>query len=78
MLEFLKPFWIAIAKWIVLAAGAVAFILKMRQDGKDSQKAEDVEQTLKGVQIRDTVEQNINNASTAERQRLREKWNRSE
>lgn len=76
MLEFLKPFWLAIVKWAAIA-GAIALVLfKVRQSGKEAEQHKAMRETLKEVRVRDRIEENIGNADDAKLKRLHDKWTR--
>lgn len=65
-----------IIKYVGLAIGILVILFKTRQSGKDSIKVDILKETVKGVEIRDKVKNNISTASSSERKRLRKKWNR--
>lgn len=76
MLTLLAPFWQAILKWGSAAVGILFILFKVRQSGKDSINNKNLETTLKSVQERDEIEDNIKSADDNERNSLREKWTR--
>lgn len=76
ILNLLKPFWLNIAKFGSIALAGFLFWLQARKSGEATIKQQNIENTLKGVQTRDEVENNILRASDAYRQQLRNKWTR--
>jgi len=72
----ISSLWIKIAQ-ISSAALAVVFVLfKARESGKESVRKDNLDKTLKGIKIRDEVENDIDSADTTKRERLRNKWTR--
>lgn len=76
MIEFLKPFWIGIVKYLGIAIAVLFVLIKVRQSGSDAVKKDALEKTLDGVMARDKIEDTIVSADDIERKRLRKKWTR--
>lgn len=76
MLKIISLLQSNIIKYIGLTIGILVILFKTRQSGKDSVKVDILKETVKGVEIRDEIKNNISSASNIERKRLRKKWNR--
>lgn len=76
MIELLKPFWSATVKYCLIVGAALLVLFKARQSGKESVRNENIKESLKGVKVRDKVENNVISAPDSERDRLRKKWQR--
>ena len=76
MLNILKPIWLPFIKFGALIFGILLVLLKVRQSGKQSEQQEQINKTLKEVQTRDKIEQDVNNSNDAEQLRLKDKWTR--
>lgn len=74
MLQFLKPFWLFIIKWCAIAGGILLFLFKIKQSGKEEVENKITKDVLKGVGIRNEIENNIANTDDAELKRLHDKW----
>lgn len=74
MLALLRPFWVVIAKWVSLAAGIILILLKVRQSGSEAEQRKQSMKTLKGMQIRDKIENNIAADSDTDLSRMQRKW----
>jgi hypothetical protein len=63
MLPLLKPYLLEIAKYGGILFGMVIFWFKARQSGKDIVERKKAMETLKAVQTRGKIENNLNNLS---------------
>lgn len=75
MLSLLKPFWLTIAKYAAIAGSILLIVFKIRQSGRDAERAENMKETLSHVKIRDAIERDVNRNDNAT-ERLRAKWSR--
>ena len=77
MLNLLKPFWLSIVKYAAIVGGILLVVFKIRQSGRDAERAENIEKVVENVQIRHDVERSVNSFDNASG-RLRKKWTRKE
>jgi len=75
LINFLKPYWLSIAKYASIAGGILLVVLKIRQSGRDAERVENMEEVLKHEQVRDAIERDVNRSNNAT-ERLRTKWTR--
>lgn len=66
MLELLKPFWLIICKWGAIFGGILLVILKARQSGKQVEQRKEAIETLRGVKVRDKIQDEVDSASDAD------------
>lgn len=76
LLALLKPFWVGIAKWLGIAAAGALLWLQAKKSGEQTIKQQNLENTLKGVQEHDKIEDDIAGANDSEYERMRSKWTR--
>jgi uncharacterized membrane protein YdjX (TVP38/TMEM64 family) len=76
MWNFLRPYWLSIAKWVGISATAALFLLRVRQSGRDAEKVKNLEQTIDAVKKSNEIHDNIVSLDDAARKRLRAKWQR--
>ena len=76
MLEIFKPFWGIIVKWTGIAIGILLILFKVRQSGKEVEQRKQAMETLKGLQTRDEIENNVSNISDTRLAKLHKLWTR--
>ena len=74
MFNLLRPIQLLIIKCAVIIGGVLVILFKARQSGREVEKHKAMRDTLKGVQIRDKIENNIIIANDDKYNKLREKW----
>ena len=77
IIELLKPLWLQILKYGGMAFAALFLLFKVRQSGKESEQRKQAMETLKGVKIRDKIENTILTTPDDKLDKLRKKWTRS-
>ena len=76
MLQLLKSAWLPIMKWGGLFIGALFFIFKIRQSGKDAIIQENIKETLNSVQEHEKIQNNLNRASDSKLDKLLQNYTR--
>lgn len=80
MLELLsaaiRPLWLPILKIGGVIFSVILILLKVRQSGKDAARVENLKITLKGMQTRDKIENDIAITSDDKYERMLKKWRR--
>lgn len=74
MLNFLKPIWLTILKWSGIVGGILLLLAKVKQSGKDEEDNKLIKNTLKEVQVRDKIENDIASAGDAKLNSLHKRW----
>ena len=70
----INSIYLNILKYLGFALAGILIFFKVRNDGKDSVRNEQVAQVIEGVKIRERVKAIVHSSTGTERQRLRKKW----
>ncbi len=70
ILSLLKPFWLQIVKYGAIIGGVLLVLFKARQSGKEVQQRKQAIETLRGVKVRDKIQDKVNFASDADIDRM--------
>lgn len=70
MLQLLKPLWITIAKYGAIVGSILLILLKARQSGKQVEQRKQAIETLRGVKVRDKIQDEVNSANDADIERM--------
>lgn len=63
MLELLKPFYGVILKYSAISLGILLVLFKVHQSGIETVERKDAMQTLKALQEREKIKNNLNNCT---------------
>jgi hypothetical protein len=72
----INSLYLNILKYVGFALAGILIFLKIRNDGKDSVRNEQVAQIVEGVKIREKVKNVVHGSTGTERDRLRKKWSK--
>lgn len=75
---FLKSNLLRVVGVLSIVFTVLVVLLGARKAGRQAEKLERVQATLKAVEIRNEVERHVDTSDDAERKRLRLKWTRSD
>ncbi len=73
MLEILQLYWLSIVKYCAIVFGLLLIYFKGRQDNNTAQERKQAMETLKAIQTRDKVENNISNLTNDKLNKLYDK-----
>lgn len=65
ILNLLKPFWLQIVKYGTILGGVLVVLFKARQSGKEVQQRKQAIETLRGIKVRDNIQNKVDSASDA-------------
>lgn len=74
MLEILKPFLNVIMKWCAIIGSILLVLFKVRLDGENKIKQQDAANIINGMEIRDKIEDVVNNSNDNSYKRMYKKW----